>query len=136
MTDNLKSFLEAVSEDKEFIEKLTRAESPEAVTALANEKGFALTPEDLTQETSTGELSDDELDDVAGGAGLASFLQHLVYSGRRTVEMDTLPYRRQQPQNMLRANTLEHRENGNQPQADDLVYRSFGQDDETRFVSL
>jgi len=136
MTDNMKSFLETVSEDKEFIEKLSKADSPEAVIALAKEKGFTLTAEDLTQEAPTGELTDDELDDVAGGAGFASFLQNLIYGGRRTVEMDTLPYRRQQHQNRLRANTLEYHGNGVQPQTDDLVYRSFGETDDTGIVSL
>ena len=67
MTDNLKAFLEAVSQDKAFFEKLTKAKVPEAVIALATEKGFVLTTEDLTPEPASGEVSDDELDAVAGG---------------------------------------------------------------------
>ena len=135
MTDNMKSFLEAVSEDKAFIERLSKAETPEALIALAAEKGFTLTAEDLTREAPTGELADDELDDVAGGAGFMTYLQNLIFGGRRTVEMDTLPYRGQQ-QNGLRANTLEYRGNGAHPRTDDLVYRSFGQTDDTGIVSL
>ena len=67
MTDNMKKFLEVASQDKEFIEKLNKAETPEAVVALAEEKGFTLTEEDLKQEPVSGEISDTELDAVAGG---------------------------------------------------------------------
>ena len=67
MTDNMKKFLEAVSQDKEFLEKLTGAETPEAVVALAAEKGFTLTEEDVKRESAPVEVSDDELDAVAGG---------------------------------------------------------------------
>ena len=68
MTDNMKKFLEAVSDDQEFIGKLTKAETLEALIALAAEKGFTLTAEDLKKpETAEGALSDDELDAVAGG---------------------------------------------------------------------
>ena len=67
MTDNTKRFLEAASQDKVFIEKLNKAETPEAVIALAAEKGFTLTEEDLKPEPASGEVSDDELDAVVGG---------------------------------------------------------------------
>ena len=66
MTDNLKAFLEAVSNDAECIEKLKTA-SPEAIIALAKEKGFTLTADDLKKAAPSGELSDDELETVAGG---------------------------------------------------------------------
>ena len=65
MTENMKSFLEEISGDREFIEKLTKAETTEALIALAAEKGFALTAEDL--EAQDGELNEDELAAVAGG---------------------------------------------------------------------
>ena len=67
MTENMKKFLEEASKDQSFIEKMNKAEPPEAVIALAAEKGFALTAEDLKPEAPTGELSEDELDAVAGG---------------------------------------------------------------------
>lgn len=67
MTENLKAFLEAVSGDKAFLEKLTGTETPEAVIALAKERGFTLTAEDVQPEPASGALSDDELDAVAGG---------------------------------------------------------------------
>ena len=67
MTDNMKRFLEAASQDKEFTEKLTKAKTPEDVIALAAEKGFTLTEEDLKPQPVSGEMPDAELDAVAGG---------------------------------------------------------------------
>lgn len=66
MTDNLKKFLEAVSQDKKLTDQFTKAETPEAVIALAAEKGFALNLEDIKPEERSGEVSDEELDAVAG----------------------------------------------------------------------
>ena len=69
MTEKMIAFLEEVSKDKAFLEKLQNAGTPEALIALAAEKGFQLTAEDLKQpEAASGELSDDELENVAGGA--------------------------------------------------------------------
>ena len=71
MTDNMKKFLEEASKDKEYLEKLTKAETPEAMMALAKEKGYALTAEDMKSDQSSGKLSDDEVDAVAGGKACA-----------------------------------------------------------------
>lgn len=70
MTDNMKKFLEAASQDKDFTEKLTKAETPEALIALAAEKGFALTADDLKPEEAE-KVSDDELQAVSGGNACA-----------------------------------------------------------------
>ena len=67
MTDNMKKFLEEASKDKEFIEKLQKAETPEAVIALAKEIGFELTTDDLKSKETISEISDEELEAVAGG---------------------------------------------------------------------
>ena len=68
MTENARKFLEESSKDKEFIEKLTKAETPEAVIALAAEKGFTLTEKDFeAPRAQNGGVSDEELDGVAGG---------------------------------------------------------------------
>ena len=67
MTENMKKFLEEASKDQGFIEKVYKTETPEALIALAAEKGFALTAEDLKPDHPTGELNEDELDAVAGG---------------------------------------------------------------------
>ena len=47
MTDNVRRFLEETSQDKEFLDRLAMAKTPEEVIALAAEKGFTLTAEDL-----------------------------------------------------------------------------------------
>lgn len=67
MTENLKKYLEAASSDKAYAEKLSKAKTPEAVIALAAEKGFSLTEEDLKPQPASGEMSDAELDAVTGG---------------------------------------------------------------------
>ena len=70
MTEQMKSFMEAIAQDQALAEALNAAETPEAVIALAKEKGITLTEQDLAlAQAPVGELSDDDLDDVAGGAG-------------------------------------------------------------------
>lgn len=69
MTDQAKRFLDEVSQDKAFIEKLTSAGTPGEVIALAAEKGYTLTEEDLKPETAGVKLDDDELNAVSGGTG-------------------------------------------------------------------
>ncbi len=65
MSENMKAFLEAASKNEEMKEKLKATTDKEALIALANECGFALTEADLTSPE--GELSEDELAAVAGG---------------------------------------------------------------------
>lgn len=64
MSENLKKFLEAVSANEKLAEKAGES-SREELLAMAKELGLALTEEDFWQESK--ELSDDELDAVAGG---------------------------------------------------------------------
>ncbi len=62
----------------ELIEKAKQAKSPEELIALAKENGATLSAEEaracFNQINKTGELNDDELDNVAGGgcSGYAS----------------------------------------------------------------
>ncbi len=77
MTKDAKSFLEALSRDKELQEKIKEASTTEAVIALAAKKGFALTAEDL--KPAAGELSDAELDGVAGGTGNNTPLEGIAW---------------------------------------------------------
>ena len=67
MTEKMKALLEEAEKDAGFAERLEAAQDADALIALASEKGLELTKEDLTEETSSGELADDELDEVAGG---------------------------------------------------------------------
>ena len=64
MSETLKKFLEEISADEELMKKACTA-SEEEILALAKEKGYELTAEDLKKQAS--ELSEDELETVAGG---------------------------------------------------------------------
>ena len=68
--EQLKAFLEKVKGDTSLQEKLKAAASPEAAIEIAKEAGFAITAEDIqSMQSSTTELSDEELEEAAGGNG-------------------------------------------------------------------
>ena len=69
MNENLKKFLEKVSEDKALAEKVNANNDPATLIALAKELGVELTEADLKMPVE--ELSDDELDTVAGGSDVS-----------------------------------------------------------------
>lgn len=74
MTDKMNRFLEEATADAAFMERLRKAQSPEEAIALAAEKGYTFTPEEIKPQMPTGELDDDELDAVAGGAACGCVL--------------------------------------------------------------
>ena len=63
--EQLKAFLEKVKADTSLQEKLKAAVDADAVTAIAKEAGFSISADDLKNAQS--ELSDEELEGVAGG---------------------------------------------------------------------
>ncbi|MBQ3484829.1 MAG: Nif11-like leader peptide family RiPP precursor [Clostridia bacterium] len=65
MTENMKKFLEAVSKN-EILAKKINTMTKEDLLALAKELGVELIEADF--EKPDGELEDNELDDVVGGA--------------------------------------------------------------------
>lgn len=65
--EQLKAFLEKVKADTSLQEKLKAAADADAVLAIAKEAGFKISAEDLKNAQVT-ELSDEELEGVAGGA--------------------------------------------------------------------
>ena len=65
--EQLKAFLEKVQGDTSLQEKLKAAADADAVTAIAKEAGFSISADDLKKAQS--ELSDEELEGVAGGFG-------------------------------------------------------------------
>ena len=69
--EQLKAFLEKVKSDTELQEKLKAAASPEAAIEIAKEAGFLITTEELQSfaQSTTVELSEKDLENVAGGAG-------------------------------------------------------------------
>ena len=75
--EQLKAFLEKVKADISLQEKLKAAASPEAALQIAKEAGFSITAEDIqSMQSSTTELSDEELEGTAGGGsrGFCSYL--------------------------------------------------------------
>lgn len=65
--ESAKAFIERMKTDEEFAKKIMAETSPESRVVLACREGFNLTTEEMSQ--STGEMTDDELDYVAGGGG-------------------------------------------------------------------
>jgi predicted ribosomally synthesized peptide with nif11-like leader len=68
MTENMKKFLEAVSQREELLAKINDM-GKEELLALAKELNVELTEADLVKPAQ--ELSDDELDTVAGGSDVS-----------------------------------------------------------------
>ncbi len=65
--EQLKAFLEKMKGDSSLEEKLKAAADAVAVAAIAKEAGFSISADDLNKAQS--ELSDEELEGVAGGSG-------------------------------------------------------------------
>ena len=67
MSENLKKFFEAISKDETLVQKVGSM-SQEELLALGKELGIELTAQDFEQPQ---ELSDDDLDAVAGGSDVS-----------------------------------------------------------------
>jgi predicted ribosomally synthesized peptide with nif11-like leader len=66
--EQLKAFMEAVKADAGLQEKLNAAADVDAVVAIAKEAGFLISAEEL--QRSQAEISEEELEGVAGGTGV------------------------------------------------------------------
>ena len=73
--EQLKAFLEKVKGDTSLQEKLKAAADANAVSAIAKEAGFSISADDLTTKAQSelSELSDQELEGVAGGCGVIQY---------------------------------------------------------------
>ena len=67
MTDRLIKFLEEASKDNALTGRINNAPDADTVIALARERGFDLTKEDLQPAASVRALEESELEAVAGG---------------------------------------------------------------------
>ena len=65
--EQLKAFQEAVQADADLQEKLKAAGDADAVVAIAKAAGFVISAEAVIALNQVEELSDDELESVAGG---------------------------------------------------------------------
>ena len=71
--EQLKAFLEKVKADISLQEKLNGAADADAVVEIAKEAGFSISAEDIqSMQSATVELSDHELEQVAGGCQVNS----------------------------------------------------------------
>ena len=68
--ENLEQFMNQVAGSEELQAKIGQEIDSESLVALAAECGCEITAEDLQESV---ELSEDELDQVAGGSAVASF---------------------------------------------------------------
>ena len=75
--EQLKAFLEQVEADTTLQEKLKAAATPQEAVVIAKEAGFSITTEALTKAKS--ELSEEELENVAGGIFVSSYMCHHHY---------------------------------------------------------
>ena len=66
--EQLKAFLEKLKDDTSLQEQLKAASDADAASAIAKEAGFSISADEFTKAQST-ELSDEELEGVAGGTG-------------------------------------------------------------------
>ena len=66
--EQLKAFIEKVKSDTELQDKLNGSGDAVALVEIAKAAGFAITAEDIqSMQSSTVELSDEELEGAAGG---------------------------------------------------------------------
>ena len=70
MTETMQRFLEEAGKDEALVEKINSAESADTIVTLAKELGFELKDEDLVLGAACGEISDDDIDAVVGGAAV------------------------------------------------------------------
>ena len=76
--EQLKSFLEKVKADTSLQEKLKGVADTDAALAIAKEAGFAITAEDIQSMQSSTDLSDEELEGVAGGTAPTIIITALI----------------------------------------------------------
>ena len=67
--EQLKAFMEAVKADATLQEKLNAAGDADAVVAIDKEMGFVISAEELQRAQAGQEISEEELEGVAGGGG-------------------------------------------------------------------
>ena len=80
--EELTALLAKIKEDTEIQEKLKGAADLDAAIAIAKEAGFFVSKTDWLkyQANQTNELSDDELEGVAGGNGRDKYRRFLAYT--------------------------------------------------------
>ena len=95
--DQLKAFLEKVKGDTSLQEKLKAASDADAVVSIAKEEGFSISIDDikaqlleLSDEAGDVELSDEELEGVAGGVAVGELPASLREQLSRIIPIATV----------------------------------------------
>ena len=70
--EQLKAFWEAIQADTVLQQKLQGVTDPDAIVAIAKQAGFSISADELKKAQS--EISEDQLEGVAGGGGLCGFV--------------------------------------------------------------
>ena len=73
--EELEAFIAKAKDDQSIQDKLKAAKSPEDVVGIAKEYGYKLTADKMTE----GELSEEELEGVAGGTWGGTIINSLWY---------------------------------------------------------
>ena len=82
--DNLQNKVEELSRNEQFAARLSACESTAEVAALLSAEGITISEEELiqvfsmTSEATGGELDENALDNVAGGASLIGKLRNVL----------------------------------------------------------
>ena len=88
-SSDIEAFLDKLKEDKDLQAKLTNIEDPEKILAIANDAGFGLTMDDVSQmlaNEKNQDLSDDDLEEIAGGnSAVVTLFRTCACSPRRTI---------------------------------------------------
>jgi predicted ribosomally synthesized peptide with nif11-like leader len=71
--EQLRAFLEAVKSDATLQEKLKGVSDPDQLVALAKQMGFEVSALELSKLNEDKELSDEELETVAGGGTMTMY---------------------------------------------------------------
>ena len=69
----LTAFIEKVKDNTSLKDKLKSAADADSALAIAKEAGFAITAEDIQSKQSAMNLSDNELEDVAGAGSYETY---------------------------------------------------------------
>ena len=87
MSTNVKELTDSILHDKDLVARLENAESAEELSALLAEKGVEISPEKIDEvmaelPVQEGELSESDLEAVAGGKFKWRYLNPFYWVGR------------------------------------------------------
>lgn len=73
--DHVKKFVSRITQDEVFRDKFQSFQSPEDATEFVKNSGYEFTQEEFREYQESEELSDEDLDRVAGGASYCVWLR-------------------------------------------------------------